>query len=62
LVPGLEAGLPLGLLDDVVATLPKSLRARALASDISARDLLAAGLVAALDELGAGENLAGAVR
>lgn len=62
LVPGLEAGLPFGLLDDVVATLPKSLRARALASDVSARDLLAAGLVAALDELGAGENLTGAGR
>jgi hypothetical protein len=55
---GLEAELPAALLDDVTATLPKGLRARAMALDLAARDLLSAGLVTALDELGAGESLA----
>ena len=62
LVPGLEASLPPDFLDDVTSTLPKSLRARALASELSARQLLEAGLIAALDELGAGEPMSQAVR
>jgi len=56
---GLEAELPLELLDDITATLPKALRARAMASSPSARQLMSAALMAALDELGTDESLAG---
>lgn len=55
---GLEEELPSDLLDDVTSTLPKALRARALSSDLSGRELLSAGLMTALDELGAGESSA----
>ncbi|MGA8681160.1 MAG: DNA repair exonuclease [Acidimicrobiales bacterium] len=57
---GLEAELPAALLDDITATLPKALRIRAMAASPSARELLSAGLMTALDELGADESLVGA--
>jgi DNA repair exonuclease SbcCD nuclease subunit len=61
IVPGLEPSLPIDFLDDITSTLPKALRARAMASELSAGELLGAGLMAALDELGAGETLNQAV-
>jgi hypothetical protein len=51
---GLDAELPTDLLDDITSTLPKALRPRATASDMSGRELLGAGLMTALDELGVG--------
>jgi DNA repair exonuclease SbcCD nuclease subunit len=58
LVLGLDAELPTDLLDDITSTLPKALRTRAMASELSTEELLSAGLMAALDELGAGPDLA----
>jgi DNA repair exonuclease SbcCD nuclease subunit len=51
---GLEAELPAELLDEITTTLPKGLRTRALASELTGSELLAAGLRKALDELGVG--------
>jgi DNA repair protein SbcD/Mre11 len=53
---GLDAELPTDLLDDITSTLPKALRTRAMAYDIPGRELLDAGLMLALDELGVGAN------
>ncbi len=58
LAAGLTSDLPSDLIDEITATLPKALRARALSAELEAGDLLAAGLLAALDQLGAGESLA----
>jgi DNA repair exonuclease SbcCD nuclease subunit len=54
---GLEAELPAEFLDEITATLPKALRTRALASELTGGELLSAGLRKALDELGIGEAL-----
>jgi len=51
----LESDLPSDLVDELTATLPKALRARVLGADLDAAELLAAGLMTALDELGAGD-------
>jgi hypothetical protein len=55
---GLDAELPTDLLEDITSTLPRALRARLLASHMSASELIEAGLTTALDELGAGSDLA----
>jgi DNA repair protein SbcD/Mre11 len=55
---GLDTDLAADLAEEITATLPKVLRARALSSGFDAADLLAAGLMTALDELGAGETFA----
>jgi DNA repair exonuclease SbcCD nuclease subunit len=54
---GLQAELPAELLDEVTATLPKALRTRVLASELTGGELLSAGLKKALDELGIGDGL-----
>jgi len=53
---GLDTELPNDLLEDITSTLPKSLRARVMASDIRATELVTAGLMTALDELGVGTD------
>jgi len=48
----LDSGVPQDLLDEITASLPKALRSRALALEISGEELLSLGLMTALDELG----------
>ncbi len=52
LMPTLESCLPSDLVEEVTSTLPRALRARAVAMEMSAHELLGAGLTRALDELG----------
>jgi exonuclease SbcD len=59
---GLDAELPLDLVDDITSTLPRTLRTRAMACDLRAGELLNAGLLAGLVELGVGLNEAPADR
>jgi DNA repair exonuclease SbcCD nuclease subunit len=59
---GLDAELPTDLLEDITSTLPKALRTRAMTSDMRGRELLGAGLMMALDELGVGVSVAGTGR